>query len=314
MSGALGAFPVMATRVQSGLPSSPAIFAAARRGRSCVRSTMARAGKRAAWTIQMWSLPVWSPRLRPMQKASFWLALRMTASIAARRGGRYWETANFGLYDLRVWSLSISPALAGGPDSICGRGRRSVPLDDRRTRVADGRDRRAGRDPAAGGCDFARLRRGRDSLSWHCGRGRVVLAQRGKEWQPAGGSEGTSINCLAFSPGRAREGTVYAGTTEHGILVSGDCGRSWQSLSADEMAAVWCLAETDCGAGRVLLPGSRVRAWSGSCIDGRTLKSEKLSLGKYGGTTRLRYTQKQNDFLAARRKQLWQPHNSTTST
>ena len=50
-------------------------------------------------------------------------------------------------------------------------------------------------------------------------------------------------------------GHFYAGTTEHGILVSGDCGTSWQRLSEAGLAAVWCLAETDCEAGRVLLAG-----------------------------------------------------------
>ncbi len=255
MSGALGSFPVMAAAFSPDYPNSPGIFAGGAPG--AVLRSFDDGESWEACGLDYPDVVVTGLVTTPSAYAEG-VILAGTAEDGIYRSttrGRYWQTANFGLYDLRVWSLSISPAWQADQtafavvgdglfhSTIGARAWQTVGIDELRETLPQ---------VVAISPDF-----GEDGTVFlgTAGEGVWCSRDRGKEWQPAGGSAGASINCLAFSPSRGRERTVYAGTTEHGILVSGDCGRNWQRLSGAELAAVWCLAETSFGEGSVLLAG-----------------------------------------------------------
>lgn len=54
----------------------------------------------------------------------------------------------------------------------------------------------------------------------------------GRAWKSANaGLEGVAVSALAISPGFLEDGTLYAGTEEHGVYVSTDKGESWTNVS-----------------------------------------------------------------------------------
>lgn len=255
MSGALGNFPVMATAFSPAYPSAPGIYAGGAPG--AVLRSFDDGESWEACGLDYPDVVVTGLVTTPSAYAEG-VILAGTADDGIYRSttrGRYWETVNFGLYDLRVWSLSISPAWQADQTAfaVVGDGLFHSTIGARAWQTV-GTDSLGETLPqvVAISPDF-----GEDGTVYlgTAGEGVWYSRDRGREWQPARGSEGTSVNCLAFSSGREPDRTLYAGTTEHGILVSGDCGTSWQRLCEAGLAAVWCLAETDCRAGRVLLAG-----------------------------------------------------------
>ena len=165
------------------------------------------------------------------------------------------ETANFGLYDLRVWSLSISPAWEADQTAFAvvgdglfrsnngARAWQSIESND----LGDLLPQVVAISPDFGQDETVYLGTADDGVWYSC--------DKGSHWQPTRDSQGMGINCLTFSSGCSQERAICAGTTEHGILRSNDCGRSWERLSDDNLPAVWCLAETVCGEGSLVLAG-----------------------------------------------------------
>jgi photosystem II stability/assembly factor-like uncharacterized protein len=255
MSGELGAFPVMATAFSPDYARTPSIFVGGAPG-AVLRSL--DAGKN--WESCSLDYPdvIVTGLVTTPSAYSEGVLLAGTADDGIYRSstrGRYWETANFGLYDLRVWSLSISPAWETDQTAfaVVGDGLFRSTNGARAWQTADSSDlgdalpQVVAISPNFGEDGTIYLGTAEDGVWYSC--------DKGKTWQPTRDSARMGINCLAFSSGCAQDYTVYAGTTEQGILHSNDCGRSWERLSDDNLPAVWCLAETVCGEGSLVLAG-----------------------------------------------------------
>ena len=255
MSGELGPFPVMATAFSPDYARSSSIFVGGAPG-AVLRSL--DGGK--SWESCSLDYPdvIVTGLVTTPSAYGEGVLLAGTADDGIYRSttrGRYWETANFGLYDLRVWSLSISPAWQTDQSAyaVVGDGlfrstngaRAWQPADI--SDLGDALPQVVAISPNFGRDGTIYLGTAEDGV-WHS-------RDRGRSWQPTRDSAGMGVNCLAFSSSCAQDYTVYAGTTGHGILYSNDCGRSWQRLSGQELPAVWCLAETVCGEGSGVLAG-----------------------------------------------------------
>ena len=255
MSSELGTFPVMATAFSPDCAQTPSIFVGGAPG-AVLRSP--DGGK--AWESSGLDYPdvIVSGLVTSHSSYGEGVLLAGTADDGIYRSttrGRYWETANFGLYDLRVWSLCISPAWKTDQTAFAvvgdglfrstngARAWQSLESSD----LGDALPQVVAVSPNFGQNGTVYLGTASDGIWYSC--------DRGNQWQPTRDTQRMSINCLAFSSACSQGRAVYAGTTEHGIMRSNDCGRSWESLSDDNLPAVWCLAETVCGEGRLVLAG-----------------------------------------------------------
>jgi len=166
--------------------------------------------------------------------------------------GATWEARNFGLLDLNVLDLALSPAF-GRDETILaatatgvfrsqngGRAWREVafPIE-----AAPVQCLAISPNFAEDGTLFA----GTEAT------GVFRSTDRGKTWQPLGGAlAGTCLNAMAISPGFATDCTLLA-TTESAVWVSDDAGESW-TLGAELPGALsLALAPTFPGGGPVLV-------------------------------------------------------------
>jgi photosystem II stability/assembly factor-like uncharacterized protein len=108
------------------------------------------------------------------------------------RGGR-WESWNFGLLDLDVYCIAMSPAFAGPPGS-------------------------GGDETLYVGTETGIFRSTNGGRAWREVGFDIDLSP---------------VLSLALSPDYARDGCLYAGTESHGLYRSIDRGRTWERVGAD---------------------------------------------------------------------------------
>jgi photosystem II stability/assembly factor-like uncharacterized protein len=109
--------------------------------------------------------------------------------------GSQWESWNFGLLDLDVYCIAISPAFAG-------------PLEARPLEAS-----------------------GDETLYVGTETGIFRSTNGGRAWREVGfDTDLAPVLSLALSPDYARDGCLYAGTASQGMYRSGDRGRTWERV------------------------------------------------------------------------------------
>jgi hypothetical protein len=106
--------------------------------------------------------------------------------------GSQWESWNFGLLDLEVYCIALSPAFGGPPGS-------------------------GGDETLYVGTETGIFRSTNGGRAWREVDFDIDLAP---------------VLSLALSPDYARDGRLYAGTESHGLYRSDDRGRTWQRVGA----------------------------------------------------------------------------------
>ena len=132
--------------------------------------------------------------------------------------GSQWESWNFGLLDLDVYSIAISPAF-GDPLGSSGLGSS-----------------------------------GDETLYVGTETGIFRSTNGGRAWREVGfDTDLAPVLSLALSPDYARDGCLYAGTASQGLYCSGDRGRTWARIGESAPSLAGDAAQGDHASGNHLV-------------------------------------------------------------
>ncbi|MDQ3702868.1 MAG: hypothetical protein M3442_18375, partial [Chloroflexota bacterium] len=170
-------------------------------------------------------------------------------------GGRTWGPANFGIDDLSILALALSPGFAEDETAFClaGDGLYRSTNGARAWRAATrGLDTEAVQAVALSPrfVEDGTVLVGTEDL------GVFRSTDRGVSWQPANsGLTNLSVNALWVSPRFDSDHTVFAGTAGSGVFRSTDGGRSWTQVVADTLDELAVMALASDSAGTSLVAG-----------------------------------------------------------